>query len=141
MIDPRLVDWMTSGDTGSSSKAIMYWLAAGKVEGTWGASTPSDVADFGRCIRLLECIPEWKPRMAEMAGAGGLWPTMSKYWPALTATYLEENGGVFPEKGSSEKCPRTYALLKKAHVEAYASDRPNFTEIRLSDTMSVRFGK
>lgn len=141
LIDPRLADWLASGDTGSSSKAIMLWLGAGKTGGNWGPDTPSDVGDFGRCIRLLECIPEWKERMPEMAGAGGLWPTFSKYWPDLTATYLAENGGTFPAKGSSEKCPRTYAMLKQAHAEAYAADKPNFTEVKFSETMTVRFGK
>lgn len=141
LIDPRLADWLASGDTGTSSKAIMLWLSARKVADTWGADTPSDAGDFGRCMRLLERIPEWKPRMAEMAEAGGLWPTFSKRWPELTRVYLDECGGKVPAKGDRINCPRTYALLKKVHDEAYANDRPDFTEVKMGTGMTMRFGK
>ena len=39
--------------------------------GFGGWSYPSDPADLGRCLRLLREIPEWAPRMPEMAKRGG----------------------------------------------------------------------
>lgn len=141
MIDKRIAEWLGSNDTGSSSKAIMLWLSSGTTSGTWGPDTPSDVGDLGRCMRLLERIPEWKGRMSEMAAAGGLWPTFSKHWPAIVEIYLDECGGTVPDKGSSASCPKTYTLLKRVHEEAYANDRPAFIEASFCKGTTVRFAR
>ena len=140
VMDPRLANWIASGDTGTSSKAIMLWFSAGVVDGTWGASTPSDPADLGRCLRLLERFPEWKPRMAEMAGAGGLWPTFSKRWSEIEACFIAECGGELPGRNDCGwSCPKTYDLMKRVHKQAYEADKPAWQEVSFRDRMSVRF--
>jgi hypothetical protein len=35
-MDKRIAEWLASGDTGTSSKAIMLWLSAGVTDKTWG---------------------------------------------------------------------------------------------------------
>lgn len=60
----RALFWLLSGDTGISSEAIarhMLDYPSGRL-----GLPPSDVGDRGRCIRLLELIPEWIPRLNEM---------------------------------------------------------------------------
>lgn len=116
MIDPRIADWLASGDTGVSSKAIMLWLSAQAKCKTWGAETPADPGDLGRCLRLLERIPEWKPRMAEMAEAGGLWPTYAARWEDM-AGMMRDEVGIDWSKG--KQAPRTFALMQRVYVEAY----------------------
>ena len=55
-----------------------FMLGMNKTNGCrgYGASyPPSDANDRGRCIRLLKQIPEWIPRLSELARAnpGGLY--------------------------------------------------------------------
>lgn len=115
-VDKRVFEWLASGDTGLSSEAIMLWLSARVKDETWGSHTPSDPSDLGRCLRLLERIPEWKERMPEMAEAGGLWPGYVARWDEMAAL-MEEEVGIDCSKGKS--APRTYALMKQVEIEAY----------------------
>lgn len=130
-MDQRIAEWLASGDTGISSKAIMLWLSAGVTDKTWGAGTPSDPADLARCLRLLERIPEWKDRIGEMAEAGGMWPTFARRWAEMEASFIAEAGGALPAKGANWSAPQTYQLMKNVEAEAYAKDNPGFTKITL----------
>lgn len=65
-VDERALFWALSGDTGISSKAIMAHMTGYEKTDSFGMQPPSDSADRGRCIRLLELIPEWLPRLKEM---------------------------------------------------------------------------
>lgn len=62
-VEGRALFWALAGDTGISSEAI-----AAHMSGYPNArmQPPSDASDRGRCIRLLELIPEWIPRLQEM---------------------------------------------------------------------------
>ena len=62
-VEQRALYWALSGDTGISSEAIARHMT-GSAPGNY--SPPSDMSDRGRCIRLLELIPEWIPRLKEM---------------------------------------------------------------------------
>lgn len=59
----RALFWAMSGDTGISSEAICNHML-GYPERR--VMPPSDASDRGRCIRLLELVPEWIPRLNEM---------------------------------------------------------------------------
>lgn len=62
----RTLLWYMMDDRGISSNAIAKHMTGVKVEGIFGMQPPSDADDRGRCIRLLELIPEWIPRLKEM---------------------------------------------------------------------------
>lgn len=59
----RALFWSLAGDTGISSEAIAAHMS-GYSNGRM--MPPSDADDRGRCVRLLELIPEWIPRLNEM---------------------------------------------------------------------------
>lgn len=63
-IEQRALYWSLSDDTGTSSKAIARWFALKEM--FVPSMPPSDADDRGRCIRLLELIPEWLPRLDEL---------------------------------------------------------------------------
>jgi hypothetical protein len=63
-VEQRALFWALSGDTGSSSEAIARHMT-GNNQNSF-AGPPSDSSDRGRCIRLLELIPEWIARLGEM---------------------------------------------------------------------------
>lgn len=143
-MDKRIAHWLASGDTGTSSKAIMLWLSAREKRSVWGASTPSDPADLGRCLRLLERIPEWKARMPEMAAAGGYWPTFARRWDEMADSMIEECGGKVPGHREHFSCPRTYELMKQVRHEARTTDSADFHEVSLDGKLAgftMRVGK
>jgi hypothetical protein len=64
-IESRALFWALSGDTGNSSRTIAGHMTGNPTERH--TMPPSDASDRGRCIRLLELIPEWIPRLPELA--------------------------------------------------------------------------
>lgn len=66
-IERRALFWAMSGDTGISSESIMAHMTGNPKTDAFGMMPPSDASDRGRCIRLLELIPEWIPRLPELA--------------------------------------------------------------------------
>jgi hypothetical protein len=64
-IDSRALYWALSGDTGISSETIAAFMTNSNAS-TRMRQPPSDASDRGRCIRLLELIPEWIARLPEM---------------------------------------------------------------------------
>lgn len=107
------MDWLlNSRDTGQSSEAIVRHML-----GFGGrAHYPLDPSDLGRCLRLLRLIPEWKPRMHEMAAHGAIWAALSARWAELEDS-MEREVGIDWDKGVSV-APRTYALLQRIREEA-----------------------
>lgn len=83
--------WLKGTDTGASSEAIVFALTgrhqAGHEEPT--GSTPADASDFGRCVRLLERFPDWRPQLGKVADRwpNGLWPRLVARWAELERAY------------------------------------------------------
>lgn len=72
----------------------------------WGGNHPHDPSDFGRCHRLLEVMPSWRPLLAEKVSPLSCeWARLIEAWDELTALYLEE----LP----SGNAPRTYHRMKE----------------------------
>lgn len=65
-VEVRALFWALAGETGTSSKAIAKHMTGFSAEQPFGFMPPSDRDDRRRCIRLLELIPEWLPRLKEM---------------------------------------------------------------------------
>lgn len=116
----RVAAWFASGDTGVSSKAIATHMAGlGNADDRWGWRHPSDPDDLGRCLRLLELFPEWKPRIGEMATLGPGWSGLVARWDEIAQSMADEVG-IDWSKGKS--APLTYDLMKTAIGEGYRAD-------------------
>ena len=79
--------WIVSRDTGLSSETI--WAVMMGTQAEW-ASIPYDPSDFGRCHRLLEAIPEWRPRLPEVAEVYPEWKPLVDSWDEMTRLYLRD---------------------------------------------------
>lgn len=132
----RAYQWLASGDTGISSKA-MWSVMMGQTPqpgpGGLSACHPSDAQDLGRCLRLLDLIPEWKVHIGRMRGLSKYWDALIDRWEDLTAMMTEEVGIAF-DKG--RRADKTYALMREILKPVEDADR---RFVRLSPTMSVRF--
>jgi hypothetical protein len=82
----KATQWLLSNDTGSSSKTMCRFFLLGEARG----STPSDWDDFGRCYRLLERIPEWRPRVQELQVIPG-WEILAQNWVEIERRFLASN--------------------------------------------------
>lgn len=73
----------------------------------------ADSSDLGRCLRLLELFPEWKPRVGEMARYSAQWAALVERWDEL-AEMMADEVGIGWSKGKGKRAPRTYAAMKDA---------------------------
>ncbi len=103
--------WLNTDDTGQSSLYMAQVLAplAGLAAPAPGVHSrdpwPHDPGDFGRCVRLLEAVPELRAHVAALANPehGPVWNGIANEWDALE--------GLFREEAPSGKCPKLYQRL------------------------------
>lgn len=105
----RAMDWLASDDTGLSSETMCWYFLRGKaperLHGFPGPCHPLDPSDFGRCLRLLQAIPEWRSRLPELAQLSPQWAALVANWDRIEALYLEER--------PSGRAARCYAAMKE----------------------------
>lgn len=106
--------WLDSDDTGASSLYMAWCLSAGQF-GYWQGreqpepAYPRDPDDLGRCIRLIEAVPEFGGKIHEMAHRGAHWLAVTTNWDRWVKMYYDEN-----DDGTlvSEEMEAAYALAK-----------------------------
>lgn len=101
-MDTKIAQWLVGRDTGSSSKAIVAELNGAM---TSPDDHPHDPDDLGRCIRLLELMPEYRIRLREMRGVSPMWRNLVDQWDELVRLYHEE----LP----TGKAPKCYDFMRE----------------------------
>lgn len=104
-------EWLKSRDTGISSLTIYHVMTGAEtVASDFEYGSPSDPSDFGRCYRLLQNVPAWRERLAEVAAKFPAWTPFVREWSTMEQLYNEElpNG----------TAPRLYKLMKDLEREA-----------------------
>ena len=86
----RALEWLLSDDTGWSSMTIAAVMLNLPTESLKRKSIPYDSGDLGRCLRLLEKIPEWNARLDEV-GVIPRWEPLIDRWSELKRVYAEES--------------------------------------------------
>lgn len=99
----RALLWIVGRDTGLSSRTI--WAVMMGVPPV-RPYYPADPADFGRCFRLLQAVPEWRTRLSEVAPVSDVWAALIERWGEVEALYVEELAG------GTGMAPKCYALMK-----------------------------
>lgn len=80
--------WIVSQRTDLSSTTI-WGVLMGVPAVAIDADVPANASDFNRCAELLELIPEWKPRLQEVAAAFPEWKGIVLGWDRLYARLLD----------------------------------------------------
>ncbi|MGB0818212.1 MAG: DUF2312 domain-containing protein [Candidatus Puniceispirillaceae bacterium] len=87
-IEERAAEWLENGDKGASSKCIYNFFMTGEVD---SCAYPHDSADFGRCLVLVEAVPEWEKRLGELHVLDGVhghvWQKLAIEWANLKKIY------------------------------------------------------
>lgn len=93
-LPPGATEWLARGERGLSSNAIFEHLTGLPCNGSgWGPPSrniPHDPADVRRCRQLLDAVPEFKLRFAEMAQCGPQWAKLVEHWERICALIDEE---------------------------------------------------
>ncbi len=112
------ITWVAHGEHGLSSLAIFrrmtrvvpYPIRAGNE-----SAYPHDAADFRRCRLLLEQVPEWRARLAEMREVSPDWDRLIEEWDALCESLDTET----PDWRTSEgQAPVTSARIRQVVRES-----------------------
>lgn len=117
---PGLVEWLLFGEVGTSSKAIVTHLTAGRVAP--GFNDPADVGDFRRCEKLLRSVPTLRAELPRMASVSPVWAGLVHHWEEIATLLEEEVPGIYesvrwPHKA---RAPQAGALIRRVHHEAGA---------------------
>lgn len=102
--------WLIGRDTGLSSLTIFSVLSVehGKyamaTRGWFRFTVPHDPADLGRCLRLLDAVPEWRDRLGEVAAVYPEWAPLVRDWTEIERLYVEE----LPARTA----PKCYAAMR-----------------------------
>jgi len=72
-----LTAWLASDDVGESSR-FMASVLSGAFKANF--AIPYDPSDFGRCVRMIEVVPELKGRIHLMCEHGPMWTAVADNW-------------------------------------------------------------
>lgn len=84
-----LVAWLESDDVGLSSRFMASVLSNGKISTPFNAPNhyPRDPDDLGRCIRLIEAVPDFEGLVYLLYGHGHEWDAVAKNWERWKLLY------------------------------------------------------
>jgi hypothetical protein len=118
-IEARVLTWALTGETGASSKCLAAHLTGNECDGNY----PHDGGDFGKCIGLLNAVPELRPLLPKMAEVNRYWAALVPEWNRIEAL-----------SGDYEK---QYKAIQGVIRPIEDADR---SVIRLGDKATMRFG-
>ena len=94
--DNALKSWLFSGDTGLSSRFMACVLSEWDIP-LPNCDYPHDPGDLGRCIRLIECVPEFKDCIHKMNAHGSKWQQVVLYWEQWSELYKTDQNKLFSQ--------------------------------------------
>lgn len=108
------MNWLFSGKTGLSSEFMMGVLLSDSALAKSGPY-PHDGSDLGRCLGLLESVPEFREKLDLMRRCGERWNLLITHWAELEALYVEDQ-----QNNSRKLYPRMrelYHYFDEPHIE------------------------
>jgi hypothetical protein len=82
----RALEWLLSDDTGTSSRTIVA-ATTGLTIAFHKTGTPRDMGDFGRCVRMLDALPELRSKLYRVSERHPEWSPLIERWGELQALY------------------------------------------------------
>ena len=113
----KILNWLANGETGESSKAIAFKMAGVEKNYKWG-SHPSDPGDFKRCLKLINLIPEIRPRLDEMRSVSVCWNALIEHWKEVEDCFMSEVAEWLTKDYSALWASKTFDLMEKIYKEA-----------------------
>lgn len=114
----RVALWLLSKDTGASSKQLAFTFMVGEVQ-KGRIDFPRDAHDLGRCIRLIESVPEVATALPLLAESCRGWRALFHQWSWLTTKYNILRG-----------CARQYEVITSAMQNMVEGQPPDVEKAR-----------
>lgn len=107
-MNKRILKWLSGENTGISSETLAFAVCGIKKQ--WNG-TPSDPADFNRCLLLIEQIPEIKSKIQKVVEMypSSKWGVLVENWDALEKCFIDEAGLGWRK---AQRAPKTYKMMK-----------------------------
>lgn len=105
-LERKVLDWMANENTGMSSQAMAYCAIDVELK---CKATPSDPADFNRCLNLVHIIPEIREHFPKIAQLSPEWRAFIGNWDRIEKSFINEVGLNWCNRSSA---PITYQLMK-----------------------------
>lgn len=86
-VQDKAMWWIANGEVGMSSKTMWFCLMGKNND---EVRHPYDPADFSRCYKLLQAVPEWKKHLNRLKYLSEPWSNLVDNWDKLTEMY-EQN--------------------------------------------------
>lgn len=83
------LDWLASGDTGISSETMFSAITGIPVS---RYDVPKDIADIGRCVRMLRKLPDLRTQLHKVIEKHKEWMPYIDCWRELESRYDECQG-------------------------------------------------
>lgn len=91
--EKRAARWAAGSDTGASSKAMLSVMLGDRPKTSF--CYPHDGGDLGRCIGLLDAVPEYRERLDEMKIIGAEWAALIDHWAELEARWRRKDDKLY----------------------------------------------
>jgi hypothetical protein len=89
-IPETLYQWLKTGERGISSETMVEHLTGFPcLSPHFGPSHPLDPSDFGRCMKLLNAVPELRLRLDEMRTLSPVWNALVDNWDRFEILYIQ----------------------------------------------------
>jgi len=125
-VKKQYLEWWAGGDAGISSKTILYYLTGIPCS---SKDIPHDIADVGRCVRMLRKFPELRERLGEVTNHNKQWMPFIDCWKKLETLYdecvkfesLPENEAkkLRKQKGFESPNDKAWDLIQKLKFASY----------------------
>lgn len=119
-VEQKVIAWFATGHVGESSKCMAAHLTGQDCKGSY----PHDGDDFGRCVGLLDAVPELRERLPQMASVNAKWAALVARWDEIESLHKKSKGDVY--------------VLMKSILRPIEDGDPNI--IRLGTGATLRFG-
>ena len=114
-----ILEWFATGERGLSSETIARHLIGQPHTGRKsfnGIYTPSDPADFRRCMLLVESLPEPSAAIEQCRSLSKKWTCLVDDWAAITETLKRE----MADKALKGRASETYKMIKASEQRAFS---------------------
>ena len=105
-LDRKILKWLLTGHTGTSSKAMAAIMSGIKCKGK-RYSHPRDPADLNRCHKFLKAVPGASERLHMMSNVSPQWNILVSVWPELTELFEREL-----RSRKDSRAPETYNFMR-----------------------------
>ena len=105
----NIMEWLATGDTGISSKAIVYAAKGLDIDTFWNWG-PLDPDDLRRCMVVMRDYPCTKRGLTKLAATKQDWAALAAKWEVLKESLISEIGDL---DCRNRRAPKTYAMMRE----------------------------